>query len=161
MAVGRRDDEDAFEAALAAIGRRERSTAEIVEWLAARDYGPEQIEAAIGRLIDCGELDDERFTRLYAEDKRELAGWGPERIAASLRERGIDRHLIDQVAAEGHEQQVARATGLLRERGAVLDGERERERALGFLTRRGYGYEAAHDAIRRAEAAAPDVRDAA
>lgn len=151
-----RAGQDAFEAAVGALGRRERSTAEIVEWLAARDYGPEQIEAAIGRLIEDGALDDERFARLYAEDKRELAGWGPERIAASLRERGIDRGLVETVAAEGHEQQVGRAIGLLRERGALLGDDRERERALGFLTRRGYGYEAAHEAIRRAEAAADE-----
>lgn len=139
-----------FEAALGAINRRERSTAEIVGWLADRDYGPEEIEAAVCRLIEDGLLDDERFARLYLEDKRDLAGWGQERIAAGLRERGIDRHLVERICDEVHGEQVERALTQLAERGARIDDDRGRERALGFLTRRGYGYEVAHDAIRRA-----------
>lgn len=152
---------EAFERALAAINRRERSTAEIVAWLADRDYGPEQIEAAVCRLIEEGLLDDERFARLYAEDKRELSGWGPERIAAGLRERGIDRHLVERACSDGHEEQVERAAVLLAERRAQLDDDRARERALGLLNRRGYDYEVAHEAIRRAEAAAAGGRRAA
>lgn len=157
---------EAFEAALSPIGRRERSTAEVVGWLADRDYGPEEIEQAISRLIEDGLLDDERFARLFAEDKRELSGWGPERIAAGLRERGIDRHLVERICACGHDEQVEQAIALLAVRDLPLDDDRARERALGFLTRRGYGYEVAHEAIRRAErgdglAGGADARQAA
>lgn len=143
-----RGDADAFEAALGSIGRRERTTEEIINWLAERDYGPEEIEAAVGRLIEEGLLDDERFAELFAQDKRELTGWGPERIALALAERGIARHQIDAVCAEGHDSQVERAAAQLVERGGVSADDRWRERSLGFLTRRGYGYEVAHDAIR-------------
>ena len=82
-------DADAFEAALAALRRRERATAELRAWLATRGHGPEEIEAAIGRLTEVGELDDERFACRYAEDKRELRGWGAERIREALASRGV------------------------------------------------------------------------
>lgn len=141
-----------FEAALGALRRRERSTAEIAAWLRERDYSNEEIEDAVGELIECGELDDERFATLYAEDKRELSGWGPERIAASLRERGLDPGLIARVTEEDRTAQRERAAALLAARGLPLDEPRERERALGLLTRRGYDYELAHDAIRAAAA---------
>ncbi len=136
--------------ALAAISQRERSTSEIVHWLAEHDYDPDQIEAAICGLIESGHLDDERFARLYAEDKRELAGWGPERIAAALRERGVDGSLIELVCTDDREAQISRAAGLLGRRGAPLADDHDRNRALGFLSRRGYGDEVAYDAIRAA-----------
>jgi regulatory protein len=147
-------ERDAFEAALGSIRRRERSTAEVVGWLAERDYRPEEIEQAVGRLIEVGELDDGRFARLFAEDKRELSGWGPERIAGALRERGLDRHLIERACAIERPEQVEQAASLLQQRQSPLTDDRDRARALSFLTRRGYDYEVAHDAIRDAERAA-------
>jgi regulatory protein len=136
------------------LRRRERSIAEIANWLRERDYPGEEIEQAVGELIECGELDDERFAALFAEDKRELSGWGPERIAAALRERGLDRALIDRVTEEDHAAQLERAAALLQTRALPLGEPRERERALGLLTRRGFDYELAHDAIRHAAEAA-------
>lgn len=148
MAAGRKEP---LERALAALNHRERSVAELTRWLLERDYELEEVDAAISELIELGALDDERFARLFAEDKRELAGWGPERIEAALRERGLDSHLIAAVCAvDDHAAQVERAAGLLTARNAPLGGEAERGRALGFLARRGYDYEVAYEAIRSA-----------
>ena len=127
--------------------------AETAEWLAAHGHAEQEVEAAISRLVEAGALDDQRYARAFAADSRDLSGWGPERIGAALRDRGIDRRLIDEVCAEGHDQQVERASGLLVARARGLADDRERERALGYLTRRGYCYEVAHDAIRAAERA--------
>lgn len=118
-------------------------------WLGERGFDPAEIAAALERLIEAGAIDDERYARIFAEDKRELAGWGPERISAALAERGVEGALIEAVCgAEGHAQQVERAAELLARRGIGIDDDRERGRALGFLTRRGYEYEVAYEAIR-------------
>jgi len=142
---------DAFEAGLAALRRKERATAELRAWLDGRGFGAREVEAAITCLTEAGELDDERFARRYAEDKRELRGWGAERIREALAARGIAPTLIE-AALEGdsHVAQVARASELLARRSQGLTGDTERARALGFLTRRGYSYEAAYEAIRLA-----------
>jgi regulatory protein len=147
---------DAFEVALAALRRRERASAELGAWLATRGYGAEEIETTIGRLTEVGELDDERFARRYAEDKRELRGWGPERIREALASRGIPPALVEvALEADSHDAQVARASNQIARRGRPLDGDADRARALGYLTRRGYEYEVAYEAIRLAARRAP------
>jgi regulatory protein len=143
---------DAHEAALGALRRRERTSAELASWLAKRGFGANEVETAIASLITVGELDDERFARRYAEDKRELRGWGPERIREALASRGIAPTLIERtLAADSHGAQLARAAALLTSRGQPLGGESDRARALGFLTRRGFDYEVAYEAVRACE----------
>jgi regulatory protein len=142
---------DAFEVALAALRRRERTTAELGAWLAERGYGSEEIETTITRLTEVGELDDDRFARRYAEDKRELRGWGAERIREALASRGIPSALVEAtLEADSLGAQVGRASDLLARRGQPLDDDLDRARALGYLTRRGYEYEVAYEAIRLA-----------
>jgi regulatory protein len=142
---------DGFQVALAALRRRERATAELSAWLAKRGYGLEQIETTINRLTELGELDDERFARRYAEDKRELRCWGAERIRESLVSRGIPLAVVEAaLEADSHGAQVGRASDLLVRQGRPLEADSDRARALGYLTRRGYHYEVAYEAIRLA-----------
>jgi regulatory protein len=142
---------DAFEVALAALRRKERATAELAAWLEKRGFGAGEVEAAIARLTEVGELDDERFARRYAEDKRELRGWGATRIREALRSRGIAGAMVEAaLEADSHGAQVARASDLLARRSQSLAEESDRARAFGFLARRGYDSEIAYEAIRRA-----------
>jgi regulatory protein len=153
---------DALEAALAALARKERTTSELVTWLGDRGYDAGRIDGAIEELTRAGELDDERFARRYADDKRELRGWGAQRIAEALAARGIASDLVEealQVDTDG--AQAARACELLMQDGRSLADDSARARALGFLTRRGYGYEVAHEAIRIAARQQRDARPAA
>jgi regulatory protein len=142
----------AFELAVGAISRKERTVAELREWLAAREVEADEAEEALERLTEIGELDDERFARRYAEDKRDLRGWGPDRIREALVERGIERALAEAAAdGDGPAEQAERAAALLRGRGADLGDETGRGKALAYLARRGYDYEVAYQAVRLAE----------
>jgi regulatory protein len=144
--------EDAFERGLQALSHKERTTAELVDWLAERGFAREEIESAVVRLIEARALDDERFAHEFAADKRELRGWGPDRIRAALSSRGLDPGLIEAAAGgEGHGDQVERAISLLERRGDSLDDERSRARALGYLARRGFETEVAYEAVRGLE----------
>jgi regulatory protein len=146
-------ESEAFEAAVGALSRKERTLAELSAWLAGRGFGSEDVEEAIERLVAVGELDDERFAQRFAQDKRDLRGWGPERIRGALAERGVAAELIDAALADdSHGQQLERAVELLARRGETPDGEAARARALAYLTRRGYDYELAYEAVRRAAA---------
>ena len=146
--------EKALTTAVGALHRRERTSAELHAWLSERGIDEEIVEDVIGELVEIGELDDERFAFAYAEDKRALSGWGTERIEAALVDRGLGRSLAERAAAEPRDAQLERAVELLERRGADLGEEAERTRALSFLTRRGYEYELAYDAIRASERAA-------
>ena len=72
--------EEPLALALAALGRKERTVAELAAWLNERGVGAEEVEAVIEQLAGAGVLDDARFAHRYAEDKRELSGWGSERM---------------------------------------------------------------------------------
>jgi regulatory protein len=140
----------AFERGLAAIRRRERGAAELAEWLAERDFTATDVNTAIAHLTEVGELDDRRFAKRFAEDKRELRGWGPERIREALMRRGIAGELIESaLGTEDHETELARAERLLAQRAQPLGSDAERRRALAFLARRGYDLDLAYEAVRR------------
>jgi regulatory protein len=142
---------DPFDAALAALRRKERTTSELAEWLGRRGFDTADVRAALSRLAAAGELDDERFARRYAEDKRALSGWGAERIREALLAKGVASATVDAVLAEdSHADQLERAGELLARRGRPLTGNAERQRALEFLARRGYDYEIAYEAVRAA-----------
>lgn len=143
--------QEALSRALGALRRRERSVAELHRWLRERGCEDELAEQVVAELVELGELDDERFAYAYAADKRELSGWGAERIAAALTGRGIAAALAERAAAESREDELERAVRQVAVRGEELDDDRGRSRALAHLTRRGYGYELAYEAVRRAE----------
>jgi regulatory protein len=144
--------EDAYELALRALSYKERTESELRGWLAERGVAEAELEEVIALLTEVGAIDDAGFARRYAEDKRQLAGWGPERIAKALEGRGIDREHVDAALSRDDEtSQLERAIGLLGDRGMSCGSERERERALGLLVRRGYALEVAYEAVRAVE----------
>ena len=134
-----------------ALNRRDHTMAELARALARQRVEPAVIDAVVGELCEQGYLDDARYARRFAEDRRRLDGWGAERIERRLREAGVDPELIAAAVGEqDHEDELEAALSLLRRRFAVPPATpRDCERALGMLVRRGYELELAHDAIRR------------
>ncbi|MGA2006781.1 MAG: regulatory protein RecX [Solirubrobacteraceae bacterium] len=132
------------------LGEREHSAAELRRRLERARLGGEAIDAAIATVTQQGHLDDARYARLLAEDRRNIDGWGVERIRARLQAAGIERELIDSVLA-GHDapSELVAAGALLRRRcrGRLRD-DRERQRAFAILIRAGYDSSVAYDAIR-------------
>jgi len=110
---------------------------------------PKDIEEAVATLVEQGYLDDARFVRLFVQDKRELEGWGSDRISQALLARGVGADLVDDaLAKQDADGEIERALSLLRRRFPSLAGDRrERERALGVLLRKGYDSDLALEAI--------------
>lgn len=132
------------------LNRRERTQAEMRARLSRASADPADVERALEILLEQGYLDDARFARLFAQDKRELDQWGSDRIRRTLLARGLDRELVNEALDEqpGNNSELERAVGLLRRRfPSPPRDRRERERALGMLLRRGYDSDLALDAI--------------
>jgi regulatory protein len=148
----------AYEYALKALGRQELTESQLAERLVRRGVEEDERAEVIDRLLADGLLDDERFARRYTEDKRELAGWGPERIREALLARGVARDLVEAaLEGEGETEQLRRAVAMLEDRGLRCDSDSERERALRLLVRRGYALELAYEAVRAAERASAEA----
>jgi len=143
----------ALDAAYRYLARRDRTVFEVRRHLEGRRVEPDAIEQAVVELCEQGYLDDERYARTFAEDRRALDGWGPDRIARRLAQVGVDPDLVRAAIAErGVEDEVAAAVELLRQKLRVPpEDDRGRERALGLLARRGFDLELAYDAVRAFE----------
>jgi len=140
----------ALDLAYRQLGRRDRTVAELRRHLAAKAVEPQVIDAAIAELTRQGYLDDARYARRYAEDRRTLDDWGPDRIERKLLAAGVEPELIATALADREgEDELSAAVALLRRRWREVPAtDRERERALGLLVRKGYDLELAYDAVR-------------
>ncbi len=137
------------------LGKRDRTAAQVRRHLASRDVQEEAIEQAVQELLRLGYLDDARFAQVFAEDRRALDGWGPERIERELVKAGVDAEQIAAaIGVRDDADELEAALELLRRRcREVPANERERERVLGLLVRKGYDLELAYDAVRAFERA--------
>lgn len=75
------------------LARREHSSAELRTKLAAKGFPPVMIDAALSELGQGGWLSDERFVEAFMRARMER-GYGPVRIRAELRERGVDDAVV-------------------------------------------------------------------
>ena len=115
---------------------------------------PALVEEVVAELLKGSYIDDAAFARRFAEDRRNLDAWGAERIERRLNELGVDRAEIRAALAsgrgedDGHDERGGLRLLARRFPHAARD-PRDLERALGFLVRKGYELELAHDALRR------------
>jgi regulatory protein len=146
--------ERAVELVLRHLGKRDRTEAEVRRHLVAKQVGDADADAAIAEVARMGYLDDARYARTFAEDRRNLDGWGAQRVERRLLELGVDAEHIAAALGE-HEpgDELEPALELLRRRfrDSFPATDRERERALGMLVRKGYALELAYDAVRALE----------
>src|SRR3954470_15788125 len=81
----------AFETAFRYLGHRDRTVAEVRAFLEKKGVRPATRDEVLAELERQGYLDDAGYAARFAEDKRELEGWGAERIERRLLDAGGDR----------------------------------------------------------------------
>jgi regulatory protein len=133
------------------LGFRDRTVLEVRRHLEAKRVEPDTIEQAVAELSDLGYLDDARFAQRFVEDRRSLDSWGNERIERKLLSSGVDAGLVTAALTAGDEaeSQFSAALAILSRRFRTPpESDRDRDRALGFLVRKGYEADVAYDVIR-------------
>lgn len=140
----------ALDLAFRYLGPRDRTELELRRHLERKRVEPDAIAEAIASLREQGYLDDARFARQFAEDKRLLAQWGADRIERRLLALGVPAEIVRvAVAARDRDGELEAAAALLRIRFPSLpDDPRQLRRAIGVLVRKGYDAELAWDAVR-------------
>ncbi len=87
------DEGEAYGIAVGLLARREHSVKELAQKLSTRGAAHEVADSVIRRLIDERLQSDARYAELYLRQRMEK-GYGPQRIKAELRERGVADGLI-------------------------------------------------------------------
>ena len=140
----------ALDLAFSYLGRRERTVLELRRFLEGKRVEPSAIDEALAHLQHEDYLNDARFARQFAEEKRLLEEWGADRIERRLLTLGVPAELVREAVQErdrGGELDAA-CTLLQRRFPGLGEDPRERQRAYGVLVRKGYDQELAWDAIR-------------
>ena len=144
--------QEALDLSFSYLGHRDRTVAEVRRHLERKRVEPAGIDAALAELGRMDYLDDARFAQRFAEDRRRLDAWGNDRIERRLLALGVAPDTIaSALGGDGHDE-LDTALALLRRRiRRPPASDRDRERALGLLARRGYDVEVAYDAVRAFE----------
>ncbi len=110
--------------------------------LLSRHFDALEIAAAIELLVTDDILSDERFADNYVRSRVER-GFGPLKIRAELRERGVDRDLIGESVDGYNHEWPGRALAARNKRFGedVPDDWDERAKQTRFLTARGFSQE--------------------
>jgi len=126
--------------ALRLLARREHSRAELARKLAPHAESDDALQQVLEKLVEKKQLSDERFA---AERARWLSRkYGAARIRQDLRQRGLDRQLIDGVSSEG---ELERASAILSRKYREPAGTHaERAKRMRFLQSRGFSSEIIH-----------------
>ena len=145
--------QEALDLGFSYLGHRDRTVAEVRRHLERKRVEPAAIDGALAELGRLGYLDDTRYAQRFAEDRRRLDAWGAERIERRLVALGVPPEVAAAaIGMSDDHDELAAAVELLRRRiGRPPDTDRDRERALGLLARRGYELELAYDAVRAFE----------
>jgi len=86
----------AYQVALRMLARRDHFRAELESKLRQRGFSPTDVEAALARCDALGLIDDCGLACRFAEVRATESGWGPRRIEAELRRRGVDRGTAEE-----------------------------------------------------------------
>ena len=143
----------AYQAALRMLARRDHFSAELAEKLGRRGFSPAEIEGALDRCRSLGLVDDQGLASRFAEVRSAENGWGPRRIEAELRRRGVDRALageasqLDRVGLRAALATALRRAELRAPAGWWRLSER-RARMVSSLLARGFAADEAIAAVR-------------
>jgi regulatory protein len=132
-------------AAIQLLTHRPRSVRELRTRLRQKNFSAEAIDAAIEKLSGWGYLNDEDFARFWVENRQANRPRGGRLLAQELRIKGIDRETIRETIDASEIDEPAVALDLARTKLRSyrdLPPEVAKRRLAGFLTRRGFGYDA-------------------
>jgi len=121
------------------LAHREHSRAELRRKLQARFPNSDAIEPVLEGLEERGYLNDERFVEEYLTSRRRK-GYGPLRIKAELRERGIGQDLITRHLTEDDAEwyRLMQQAAASKVGGSPDFNRKTQQKAARFLEYRGF-----------------------
>ncbi len=139
--------------ALDYLAHKPRTETEVRRKLQQKDYAPSVVHAVIDQLMERGYLDDESYAFEYVQRRFSHKGYGPVRLQAELKRRGIDRTLAEQAieALFETEDQLAAARQKAEARWPRIaredDPRKRRDKLYRYLRRRGFTYDVIRQVI--------------
>jgi len=140
-------EDELYQYAVGALGRRMRTVAELKRLLRPRvdmetEYGQTLVELIIRRLKDNGYLNDSQYAATYSSLRRDNQKFGKMRVITELKTRGVHGEVIDKAvssAYEGVREEKQARDYLRRKRLQKPQDRKEVARVFRQLARAGFG----------------------
>jgi regulatory protein len=138
-------DVELYDYAVASLGRKMRTVAELKRLLRARasndDDGTLAVEAVIAKLKEQKYLNDSRYAAAYSQYRQSNEKFGRRRVIADLKAKGVHGDVIERAVSNAYEEineeKLARQF-LNRKRLHKPQNERESARVFRMLVRAGF-----------------------
>jgi regulatory protein len=140
-------EDELYEYAVGALGRRARSVAELKRLLRNRveidtEIGKTLVELIIIRLKDRGYLNDAKYAAAYSSFRRDNEKFGSRRVITDLKIKGVHPEVIEKAVATAYEdvseEKLARDY-LRRKRFSKPKDQKQAARIFRQLMRAGFG----------------------
>ena len=101
-------EDELYEYAVGALGRRMRSVAELKRLLRPRvesetEYGQTLVELVIRRLKDHGYLNDAKYAAAYSAFRRDNEKFGRMRVVTDLKAKGVHGEVIEKAVSSAYD----------------------------------------------------------
>ena len=141
-------EEELYQYAVGALGRRMRSTAEVKRLLRRRveaetEYGQTLVELVIRRLKDRGYLNDAKYAAAYSSFRRDNERFGRMRVITDLKTKGVHGEVIEKAIADTYDEvnDEKQARKYLRRKRLVKPkDQKQAARVFRQLLRAGFGF---------------------
>jgi regulatory protein len=146
-----------YQYALRLLTGRDYSAARIRQKLATREAAEGDSDDVIARLQREGWLDDRRYAVRFAESALSSGRYYGVRLRMEMRQRGFTADIVNDtlapLLAESDEISEVRSAAKRRYPGFSYSAasDRDKQRVVGFLQRRGFGFSAIMRALRTEE----------
>lgn len=146
------------------VGVKKDVSSKIRHWCARTERSPEQVrrklyswdaadqfDALIANLKKEGYVNEQRFAEAFALDQIRIKGWGPNKVAAALRQvHRLDDQTVDQAMACVSDEEVLDAARKAVRRRRLGREDEDRSKTVGALLTWGFGLELARRAVEEA-----------
>lgn len=132
----------AREIALRRLDSAQRTRAELMAWMSAREVSEDTAAEVCDELTSLGFIDDEMYARSFIRSQQSTRMLAPAQLWRELIKRGVPKEIVDQVISEISSDQVeADALEIARKKARLSSGidlAVAQRRMLSQLARKGY-----------------------
>ena len=141
----------AMQSLMRLCARAEKSSGDALRLMRGWGVPEGEREGVLAKLIEQRFIDDKRYAEAYVREKSNLAGWGARKIAFQLRQKGIDKEIINtSLASLDGDAQLAQLTAKLERKmrtTKAVNNYELRGKLLRYGMGLGFDYEMTRSAI--------------
>jgi regulatory protein len=140
----------AFEQAVRFLRYRPRSRAEMEHYLRRKHVTEDVLCDVLNRLEQASYLDDEAFAQYWVENRQRFRPCSQRALNYELHQKGVDHQIIASALSEQDDEAAAwQAIESRLPRWSTLSVDELQRKVVGFLSRRGFGYETINRTFRK------------